>query len=372
MVIQSAKHCYIKDEFNNKFIDTSMGSGAQILGHGNALSKKVAKQIKRGTIYTIPNIHIERVNFLLKTHINPKLSNTYVFCNSGAEANTRAIRLARAYTKRDKIGIFAGGWHGGIDGMIESAGVPPDTNNLFKVLPYNTSKSFQEITSDLAAIIIEPTQGSNPRSDVQGFLRKLQETCKEKEVLFIADEVMTGFRLGMRGGCGVFDIQPDIVTYGKVLGGGFPIGAVGGKEEIMETKNMFYGGTFSGNPISMYSAKLILECITNKKRINYNHLNYCGEFLRNSLNYFFSQNDIKIRVTGCGPINRIIFTDMFIKNREERDLNEDTKKRETFYFELKKQGVFVNTNGIIHISMAHSKKVIKTLINKIKNVALSS
>lgn len=372
MEIKNANKCYITNKKGYKLIDTTMGSGAQIIGHNNSLIKKIGKQIKKGTIYTIPNNHTNKVNSYLK-QINPDFYKKYIFCNSGTEANMRAIRLARAYTGKDLIGRFHGGWHGGLDGFLNehssNKGIPLAINNLFKVLPYNDDSCFDMITSDMAAIIIEPVQGSNPRSDIKKFLQKLKNHCTKKGVLLIFDEIMTGFRLSKNGGAGIFNIRPDIVTYGKVLGGGFPIGAVGGKKEIMKTKNVFYGGTFSANPLSMYAAKLILKTIIDKKHINYEYLDSIGILFRSKLNKFFIKNNKKIRVIGCGPINRIIFTDKPIKNRKERDKFEIKGKQELFFSKLKNEGIFVNTNGLFHFSMSHTPKIIKKIIKKIKKIS---
>ena len=171
MEIKTANGCYITDSEGNKYIDTTMGSGAQLIGHGNILSRKIAKQVEKGTIYTIPNSYTNEVNGYLKKHINPDLHDQYIFCSSGTEANMRAIRLARAYTGKNIIGRFHGGWHGGLDGFLnehpDNKGVPVVTDELFKVLPYNDDECFKHITSDMAAVIVEPVQGSNPRSDVK-------------------------------------------------------------------------------------------------------------------------------------------------------------------------------------------------------------
>ena len=238
MEIKTANACYVIDVHGNSYIDTTMGSGAQIIGHNNKLIKKILQQIEKGTIYTIPNCHTRQVNYYLKKYINPDFYEQYIFCNSGTEANMRAIRLARAFTGKSLIGRFHGGWHGGLDGFLDehpdNKGVPQETNKLFKVLPYNDEQCFDMITEDMAAVIIEPVQGSNPRSDVKKFLQKLRRRCSETGVLLIFDEVMTGFRLSAHGGSGIFDVRPDIVTYGKVLGGGFPVGVVGGREDIMK------------------------------------------------------------------------------------------------------------------------------------------
>ena len=371
MLIKRAHKCYVESDNGIKLIDTTMGSGAQIIGHNNPLIRKISKQIKRGTVYTIPNHHTKKVNYYLKKYINPDFSDEYIFCNSGTEANMRALRLARAYTGKKLIGRFHGGWHGGLDGFLDehpaNKGIPLDVNNLFKVLPYNDDKCFEMITSDMAAVIIEPVQGSNPRSDIKDFLHNLKERCARMGVLLIFDEIMTGFRLSQTGGSGVFNIKPDLLTYGKVLGGGFPIGALGGKENIMETKNVFYGGTFSANPLSMYAAKLILETVINQKFINYDYLNESGLIFRNELNNFFHDQQINMRAIGCGSINRLIFTSKFIKNKKERDESECENAQKEFSDKLKTLGVFVNGNGLYHFSMSHTPDVIRKLTNIIKS-----
>jgi len=370
MIVKKAYKCYIENDKGVKLIDTSMGSGVQIIGHNNPLIREMGKQIERGTIYTIPNCHTDKVNSYLKEHINPDLDEQYIFCNSGTEANMRAIRLARAYTGKNLVGRFHGGWHGGLDGFLEehpdNKGMPSETNRLFRVLPYNDDQCFEKITHDMAAVIIEPVQGSNPRFDIKQFLQKLRDHCTKTGVLLIFDEIMTGFRLSAKGGAGVFNVSPDIVTYGKVLGGGFPIGAVGAKPEIIKTKNVFYGGTFSANPLSMYAAKLILETIIDMKHIQYDKLNYAGNLFRGELNKFFIAEDKKMRVIGCGPLSRIIFTDKFIKNRKDRDNFEPKNAQEVFSNKLKELGVFVNGNGLYHFSMSHTPEVVKELINIIK------
>jgi len=361
MVIKNAWDCYIQDVNNKIYIDTTMACGVQIIGHNNSLIRKTYKQIKKGTIYTVPNHHTEQVTFLL-SQINPKLHNEYIFCNTGTEANMRAIRLARAFTGKTLIGRFHGGWHGGLDGFIDSKGIPDVSNNLIKILPYNDDRCFDQITSDLAAVIIEPVQGSNPRADIGPFLTKLREVCTNNGVLLILDEVMTGFRLGINGGAGIFNIEPDIITYGKVLGGGFPIGAVGGKEDIMKTKDVFYGGTFSGNPITMYAAKLILDTIINKKYIRYTYLDSLGELFRNKLNSIFQDRKTPMQAMGCGSVNKIVFTEKFINNKKDKDRLEQ-QNQEEFYDQLKLRGIFINTNGIIQFSMSHTSKTVDKIIN---------
>ena len=151
------------------------------------------------------------------------------------------------------------------------------------------------------------------------------------------------------------------------MGGGFPIGAVGGKEDIMKTECVFYGGTFSANPLSMYAAKLILKTIVDKKYIQYDELNSAGKLFRSELNNFFIKEKKSMRVIGCGPISRLIFTDKFIRNRKERDELE-SQNQDDFYNKLKKEGVFVNGNGLFHFSMSHTPKVIIKIVMKIRGI----
>ena len=372
MVIKNADKCYITDINGNTYIDTTMGSGAQIIGHNNPLIKQIADQINLGTVYTIPNVYTTKVNQLLKKHFNPNFHDEYIFCNSGTEANMRAIRLARAFTGKNLIGRFHGGWHGGLDGFLQehpsNKGIPQAVDNLFKVLPYNDKKCFNMISDDMAAVIIEPVQGSNPRSDVKEFLQQLRNTCTQKNVLLIFDEVQSGFRMAAKGAASLFDVEPDLVTYGKVLGAGFPIGALGGKENIMKTSNVFYGGTFSANPLSMYAAMLTLQTIVDKKYIRYDELQYLGEMFRSELNDFFIRKNLQMRVIGCGPTSRIIFTDKDIRNRKDRDFYEPVGSHEAFASQLKNVGIFVNTNGLYHFSMSHTKEVINKMIDKIKGL----
>ena len=141
MIVKTANKCYITDYQNNTYIDTTMGSGAQIIGHGNDLVKKITKQIQEGTIYTVPNHYTNIVDEYLKEYINPEFDNKYIYCSSGTEANMRAIRLSRAYTGKSLIGRFHGGWHGGLDGFLkehpDNKGVPEQVENLFKVFRGN-------------------------------------------------------------------------------------------------------------------------------------------------------------------------------------------------------------------------------------------
>jgi glutamate-1-semialdehyde 2,1-aminomutase len=200
-------------------------------------------------------------------------------------------------------------------------------------------------------------------------LQKLRKRCDETGTLLIFDEVMTGFRLSKSGGAGLFEVTPDIVTYGKVLGGGFPIGAVGGKSHIMQTKNVFYGGTFSANPLSMYAAKLILEAIADQSLIQYEKLNRVGKIFRDNLNEHFTQQKKPLQIMGCGPLNRIIFTNKFIRNRKERD-DFESQNQNQFYENLKEKGVFVNSNRLFHFSMCHTEDVVNEIIEKIQNTHL--
>ena len=198
----------------------------------------------------------------------------------------------------------------------------------------------------------------------------MRKRCDELNIVLIFDEIMSGFRISKGGGQEFFSIRPDLITYGKVLGGGFPIGCLGGKYEIMKTDNVFFGGTFSANPLSMYSAKNILKSIEKGILIDYTYLSDIGNYFRNTLNDYFKLNKIKKRAIGIGAINRLLHTDKFVKNRKDRDKFED-KNQDEFYNKLLERGIFVNGNRIFHLSMCHSMKVMTEMIEKFVKFLMS-
>lgn len=273
---------YVWDIDGNRYIDYVLSYGPLIAGHGHpAVVRALEEQVGRGTSYGAPTLQEMR---LAKRIIDLVPSVEMVrFVNSGTEATMSALRLARAYTGRNKIVKMAGHYHGHADfllvsagsgvttlGLPDSPGVPEGSVQDTIVIPFNDMDAaaaiFEEAGTDIAAVILEPVAGNMgvvPPQD--GYLENLRELTREYGALLIFDEVMTGFRVSLGGAQAYYGVTPDLTTLGKVIGGGLPVGAYGGRRDIMETiapvGSMYQAGTLSGNPLAMEAGVATLELI---------------------------------------------------------------------------------------------------------------
>lgn len=398
--IRSASGAKITDTEGNTYLDLAMAGGASILGHSNPLIvDAVNKQMINGSLYTVANPIAEDFAECLSRAI---LScNQFIFSSTGSEATLRAIRLARAVTGKKKIAVFSGCWHGSHDQVLveedysrgsentpammpKSSGILDEVIENLLFLPYNTNKAFDliQINKDnLAAVIIEPVQGSNPRDDIVGFLTDLRRVTLDTGVLLIFDEVITGFRLSLGGGQERFGISADIVTYGKSIGGGLPIGVMSATPHILSYLNakevgkklsFFNGGTFSANPLTMASGLAVVKYLIDNQEKAYGQLEKNGEKIRSNLNNFCRSNSLPAHVIGIGSIFRIIFTDKAVRSRRERDLYEAsyTNQRE-FYNKLLSAGVHVGSNGINFISLAHTDENLDEICSSYQKALIS-
>ncbi len=392
LYIRKAYGCFIEDFSGNTYIDTALGAGTHILGHANPLIvSEIEKQAREGTLYILPNEYAMEVGRLLLQAI--PCFNSFVFCNSGTEATIRATRIARAYTGKKKIAMFSGGWHGGNDMLLfeedyrgdeskpvptfKSAGVPEEVLNMMLMLPYNNDAAFDLIEQhkdELAMVIIEPSQGSNPRDDVGDFLRELRRVTAKHNILLCFDEIVTGFRVALGGCQEYYGVKADIVTYGKAIGGGLPVGLIGGTEDVMKVtkgcngeKPVFMGGTFSANPLVMRIAKTVLQHLIENKGQIYNYLNENGRYIRNKVNDFCVSNQISVRMMGIGSMSRLIFTDKTVKSRRDRDEYEaDDTLQKLFYSCLRfEKGVHISSNRVVFLSTAHEKEHVEKIASSI-------
>ncbi|MDD5063427.1 MAG: aminotransferase class III-fold pyridoxal phosphate-dependent enzyme [Phycisphaerae bacterium] len=383
--IKKAYGPYLEDFDDNRYIDTAMGGGTFLLGHAPAfILDQVRKKIDDGTLYTMPTFIPHEFAKLVSKCISH--FSSFVFCNSGSEATMRVMRIARAFTKKKKIGIFSGGWHGSHDGSLVgdnyetdkdnpgsyllSGGIPEEFLNLVVLLPYNNDRAFEIILkhkNDLALVFIEPSQGSNPRDDVKDFLLKLRDITAENDILLGFDEIITGFRLALGGGQEYYNIKADIATYGKAVGGGFPVGIIGGREEVMNVikkDHIFMGGTFSANPITTFSGMMVLKHLMQNSDTIYPSMFELGNLLKTRMNDLCVRKSIPIRMQGIGSMLRLIFTDYPIKSRRDRDEYEcDRGIQDLFYTEMLNRGVHVGSNRIVFLSTAHTISVVKELID---------
>lgn len=270
--IERAKDAYLFDADDKRYIDYVLSWGPMILGHANpAIEQAVTEKLRLGLSFGAPtSIEIELAELICDIMPNMDLVR---MVNSGTEATMSAIRLARGATGRDKIVKFEGCYHGHADSLLikagsgaltlgvpSSPGVPKALAEHTITLPYNdpaaVTQTFAELGDQIACIIVEPVAGNmNCVPPIPGFLETLRSECTKHGALLIMDEVMTGFRLGLTGAQGYYNIEADITCLGKVIGGGMPVGAFGGKKSIMEqiapTGPIYQAGTLSGNPVAM-------------------------------------------------------------------------------------------------------------------------
>ena len=328
LFIKSAKGAYLFDEDGNKYIDYINSWGPMILGHAyEPVVKAIQEKAKDSTSFGAPTeLEIDMAELIKSMVKNVDLIR---MVSSGTEACMSAIRLARGYTVRNKFIKFDGCYHGHADCFLVNAGsgvatlniqavpgVTPGVANDTLTAPYNNLDAVKNIVAqnkdEIAAIIIEPVVGNMGCVPPQpGFLEGLRKICSEESIVFIFDEVMTGFRLSAGGAQEKLNIDADLVTYGKVIGGGLPVGAFGGKKEIMEhiapLGNVYQAGTLSGNPIAMIAGYTLLKVLKNNPSI-YTELDEETARLEKSLNDILAAKNIPHCINRMGSMMSIFFT----------------------------------------------------------------
>jgi glutamate-1-semialdehyde 2,1-aminomutase len=384
--VKKAYSCRLVSVEGKEYVDYWMGHGALVLGHmHSSIVRATKEQLKLGFHFGLCNEwEVKLAEEVCKLVPSVEMIR---FNNSGTEANMHAIRLARAYTKRTKIGKFAGHFHGVLEPLhiavswpfdeSESAGIDPlATKNTF-ILPFNDLNAVEKILKSerLACIFFEPVQGATGVPAEKEFIKGLRELCDETGTLLIADEVITGFRLAPGGGQEVLGITPDLTTFGKAIGGGeFPVGAIGGKAEIMEmmdhikypkkSENVAQGGTYSGNPLVMRAG---YEAMKEYKKGNlYSHINYLGEKLRCGLQEILEKTSIEGYVAGMGSMVKIHFLKERVEKYDLQTLLSKSHKEieKKFFFHLLSKNILAMVPGEVHffISQPHSKEDIEELI----------
>lgn len=377
----------IFDVDGNTYIDYCLAYGPLVLGHANyKIMQDVKKQLELGTAFGVPTEkEIELAKLVIK---KVPCAQMVRFVNSGTEATMSAIRLARAATGKKKIIKFEGSYHGAHDyvlvksgsgafGLPDSPGVPEETTKNTLLIPFNDEEALNRVIEregeEIAAIIVEPIMGNIgcilPKD---GYLKFLREITEYNNIILIFDEVITGFRIAEGGAQEYFGVVPDLVTLGKILGGGFPIGALAGKKELMEmiapSGSVYQAGTFNGNPVSVTAGISMLKQLDDSF---YSTLDKKGNKMRNELMDVLAYNGFDFKVSGLSSMFQIYFTD-----REVYDYNSaksaDTEKFDQYFKELIKNGVFIPPSQFecCFISLMHDDEDIeKTLqiVNKALN-----
>ena len=355
--VKKAHGQYLVDEDNNKIIDYIGSWGAQILGHGHSKIKNtLTASLHKGITYGAPCLReIELAERITK--IYPSI-NKVRMVSSGTEATMSAIRLARGYTGRNKILKFNGCYHGHGDsflikagsgaatfGIPNSLGVPPSLAKETISTNFNDIQSVKKVVkkNKLACIIVEPIAGNMNfiRSD-ENFLNELRTICSENNIVLIFDEVMTGFRVALGGAQSIYNIKPDLTTLGKVLGGGLPVGAFGGKSKIMNQLSpdggVYQAGTLSGNPLAMDAGLKTLDLISKKNY--FKNLEKITRQLTDGINELSRKYNKKIYADSQGGMFGIYFTDKKVVNYESISKSDIKKFIQFFKFMIKNKIYF--------------------------------
>lgn len=390
-VMKCGKGVIIKDEDGKEYIDFVLAWGPMILGHCNDEVVTAIKEISESAIaFGAPTeLELQMARFLCEEMDNVEMVR---MVNSGTEATMSAIKLARGYTKKNKIIKFAGCYHGHFDGFLVEAGsgvltegiagslgIPQDSIKNTLIGVYNDAEQvrglFKAYGDDIAAVIIEPVAGNMGviKADNE-FMETLRVLCDEYGALLVFDEVMSGFRVAFKGAQELFNVRPDLITYAKIMGGGLPAGVYGGRKEIMENLSpvggVYQAGTMSGNPIVMSAGLATLNILKSHPEI-YEKINHIGQMLQKGVENIASENNINVVVNRFGGMMTIFFTD-----KDAVRTYEDAKSCNLEMF--KKYFLCMNKNGInipqsqfeaLFLSSEHNEEHVKKFLSAFKEFA---
>ena len=378
-VISKGKGCRIFDIDGNEYIDFVLSWGAMILGHCDP-----------DVVNSIKEVVEDQIAFGAPTEIEYKMAKLVCetaqvdmvrFVNSGTEATMTAIRLAKGYTGKKKIVKFAGCYHGHHDIFLKEAGsavaelrlkgIDEDIVQNTIVVEYNNldsvEKAFKENKDEIAAVIIEPVAGNMGVVPAKKeFLQVLREICNLHGSLLIFDEVITGFRLSLKGARALYNVEPDLVTFGKIIGGGLPCGAVGGKKEIMECLapqgNVFQAGTMSGNPIVMSAGYATIKKLKENPHF-YSNLEMLAGKLEKELTQVFSNSNLTFCINRVGSMLTIFFGVEKVENFEMANMS-DLDLFRSFAEYMIKNHIYVPSSQFeaMFLSVAHSENDVEKFV----------
>lgn len=377
--IQGATGPYVIDADSRRYIDYICSWGPMILGHNNPeVLDKVIRACENGLSFgAATEAEVDIAEYICTRIPHVEMIR---MVNSGTEAVMSAIRLARGYTKRDKIIKFAGNYHGHSDcllvdagsglmtvGIPGSAGVPAGCTADTLSAVYNdldsVKKLFEANEGKVAAVIVEPVAANmGVVLPEKGFLKGLRELCTQNGALLIFDEVITGFRLAFGGAAERFKIKPDLVTYGKIIGGGMPVGAYGGRKEIMELVAplgpVYQAGTLSGNPVAMAAGMEQLKLLAENPDI-YSKLEAAGEKLYGGMENLIRQYDLPCTVSHIGSLGCVFFTSAEVKNYELAKTS-DTEAFAGYYKFMLEHGIHLAPSQFeaMFLSLAHTDEIL--------------
>lgn len=379
----------IYDIDGNEYIDYVLSWGPLILGHAHEkVNAALHEAVDKGTSFGASTVLENKMAELVIDRV-PSIEMVRMV-SSGTEATLAALRLARGFTGRNKILKFEGCYHGHSDsllikagsgvatlGLPDSPGVPEGTAKNTITVPYNDIEAvkvaFEHFGDDIAGVIVEPVAGNmGVVPPIEGFLEGLREITKEYDSLLIFDEVMTGFRVGYNCAQGYFNVMPDLTCLGKVIGGGLPVGAFGGRKDIMEkiapTGSVYQAGTLSGNPLAMTSGFATLSELTEE---TYEYFNELGDLLENGLKEVFGKHGVPITVNRAGSMIGYFLNEGPVTNFDQANQS-NLKLFAEMYREMAAEGVFLPPSQFegTFLSAAHTKEDIEKTIQAFDNALL--
>ena len=376
-VFQRGEGSRIFDVTGRDYIDYVMGSGPLILGHAHpAVVAAVREQIGLGsTFYGLNEPAIRLAERVVKA---APCGERIRFTSSGTEGTFAALRLARAFTGRQKVLKFDGGWHGAHDyaqqnaspsrpwngpsPVTDSAGIPQGASQSVLVAPFNNPGAATDLVAananELAAVIVEPLQRAIPPQP--GFLETLRQVTAAHGIILVFDEVVTGFRIAWGGAQERYGVAPDLAVYGKTISGGYPLGAVCGRADVMDCADprrkgqpgyAFVSGTFNGNPVGA-TAGLATLCELEKDGV-YPRLYAISQQIKDGLEALGVELGLPLKVIGEGPVLQPFFTHQEIRTHADT-LNADAEMARQFGVEMVRRGIFVTPGGKLYLSLAHT------------------
>ncbi len=391
-VLSHGKGSRLYDLFGKEFIDYSLSWGSVLLGHAHpAITEAVRKQIEKGSSFS----YVNEPALMLAQEIVRAIpcAEKIRFAASGTEATFYAIRFAKAFTGRTKVLKFEGAYHGAHDvGVMSlfpqkeypfpipeptSAGISKQAQDEVLIAPYNdlesTRKIIEQYGHEMACVIMEPLQRCTP--PLKGFLEGVRQITKEGEILLIFDEVVTGFRLAYGGAQEYYGVIPDLAAFGKAMGGGYPIGAICGRADIMdlcteahlgEERYVWFASTLAGNPISATASLATLMEL--QKPGVYERLHTLGRNLRNGFQSLLKEMGIPGQVLGDGPLCQVVFTDEKVVDYRTA-FRADRQKGRQFALGLFEKGIFLNPMGTkLYLSLAHTDEDIEKILETSRRV----
>lgn len=380
--IKKANGAFIYDEDDNAYIELINSWGPMILGHNHSMIREaVIKAMENGTSFGAPTAREVEIAELI-TQMVPSVEKVRMV-NSGTEATMSAIRVARGYTGKDKFIKMEGHYHGHGDSFLISAGSGaitmgnPDSPGVTKgtakdtlLAPYNDLEAIETLVNanknEIAAIILEPVPGNMGLAlPKEGYLQGLRKICDREGIVLIFDEVMTGFRLAKGGAQELFGVIPDMTTLGKIIGGGMPVGAYGGKREIMEHVSpagpVYQAGTLSGNPIAMAAGLSMLHFLNEHPEV-YTQLNTIGSQITQGIQQSLGKLGLKYTINHLGSMYSLFFTDQQVFDFASAK-HSDTQLFGKYFQEMLKRGIYLAPSQFESLFL--STALTDDLINKI-------